>query len=295
MKYTTHNVSIHALLAECDHHPVGCLPPVQGFNPRTPCGVRPAQSSTGKKAARFQSTHSLRSATWKSGAHPDMIPFQSTHSLRSATNKPKAKTIINLFQSTHSLRSATVRTDDHEVGRVGFNPRTPCGVRLGDEIEEALWNWFQSTHSLRSATFALGAPPANGEVSIHALLAECDRSGSLSPYKAIRFNPRTPCGVRQSASNTRIVPTSFQSTHSLRSATVYWPPDAGADTVSIHALLAECDNIWTTQARRIFSFNPRTPCGVRQVLLHLSTTCRKFQSTHSLRSATGRLRRTTPF
>ena len=77
-----------------------------------------------------------------------------------------------------------------------FNPRTPCGVRqTGGEIT---WTrcWFQSTHSLRSATPLLAlSVPSQGfqsthslrsatnladidtylrEVSIHALLAECD-------------------------------------------------------------------------------------------------------------------------
>ena len=39
-------------------------------------------------------------------------------------------------------------------------------------------NWFQSTHSLRSATYALAAIAENAIVSIHALLAECDKVGN---------------------------------------------------------------------------------------------------------------------
>ena len=56
----------------------------------------------------------------------------------------------------------------------------------------------------------------------------------------------------------------FQSTHSLRSATPCEPCNA------VH----------------VFSFNPRTPCGVRQCATGRPPSCRKFQSTHSLRSAT---------
>ena len=170
---------------------------------------------------------------------------------------------------------------------------------------------FQSTHSLRSATENPEAIESLIKVSIHALLAECDgnvptfynfvkskfqsthslRSATyveklMYPYLD-GFNPRTPCGVRP---RYLLVTLSYKlvSIHALlaecdtmlkSSCTHIW-------TVSIHALLAECDrNRFSTSLCR-GSFNPRTPCGVRQVLLHLSTTCRKFQSTHSLRSAT---------
>ena len=125
-----------------------------------------------------------------------------------------------------------------------FNPRTPCGVRL---------------HVRRQW-------PVGQQVSIHALLAECDtslynhfqsiqtfqsthslRSATKKPGQRIRaapgFNPRTPCGVRQYV---KIIP----------------------DQTS--------------------SFNPRTPCGVRHFFMRfLPSLFRRFQSTHSLRSATG--------
>ena len=79
-------VSIHALLAECDlfcgqscavsdgfnpRTPCGvrraCASShcshATGFNPRTPCGVRPQDCPPHKLTRLFQSTHSLRSAT----------------------------------------------------------------------------------------------------------------------------------------------------------------------------------------------------------------------------------------
>ena len=167
---------------------------------------------------------------------------------------------------------------------------------------------FQSTHSLRSATAVLTMPHFFCPVSIHALLAECDVTSSRQSIArrgfnprtpcGVRldslvsggaggcFNPRTPCGVRQSASNTRTARISFQSTHSLRSATA-WRALARAieefqsthslrsatrrprhglarATVSIHALLAECDSIQARILVKVRGFNPRTPCGVRR-------------------------------
>ncbi len=141
-------------------------------------------------------------------------------------------------------------------------------------------------HSARSATGGKPQITITIQVSIHAFLAECDtgHAGAASPLPG--FNPRTPYGVRPSWSSSRLSATPFQSTHSLRSATVssaggvlnsqfqsthslrsatgQTSIDAQSVSVSIHALLAECD------LRAGFFRTARV----------------MFQSTHSLRSAT---------
>ena len=134
----------------------------------------------------------------------------------------------------------------------------------------------------------------------------------VTPQRAQRprgFNPRTPCGVRQSSAGKGRESTRFQSTHSLRSATTGLPCDKADNIVSIHALLAECDLFRPPLLSHARCFNPRTPCGVRlfrpPLLSHArcfnprtpcgvrrqKATCPRcrawFQSTHSLRSATG--------
>ena len=146
-------VSIHALLVECDRGRQSALFRVCGFNPRTPCGVR--RSFSGLKCA----------------------------------------------------------------GISGFNPRTPCGVRRAGRSGTCGNTRFQSTHSLWSATanatrvlLAYGVSIhallvecdtqwmlwlRDHPVSIHALLVECDRQRPLLRKRKTRFNPRTPCGVRQ--------------------------------------------------------------------------------------------------
>ena len=122
---------------------------------------------------------------------------------------------------------------------------------------------FQSTHSLRSATSELVALNKSDTISIHALLAECDQDRNatqettkisihallaecdqsrLSAINAdAHFNPRTPCGVRPASSSIDRPLTSFQSTHSLRSATSDFFSRDPRISISIHALLAECD------------------------------------------------------
>ena len=79
-------VSIHALLAECDSGAIVAVRCIPGFNPRTPCGVRPGGGGTSPATKMFQSTHSLRSATFPMVDGQIIGRFQSTHSLRSATS-----------------------------------------------------------------------------------------------------------------------------------------------------------------------------------------------------------------
>ena len=220
MRLTPTQVSIHALLAECD------LP----------------RSQTWQNCARFQSTHSLRSAT-----HDRVIMFDKE------------------AVSIHALLAECDSGCFHVRGQPeGFNPRTPCGVRRGALQAYCAFAWFQSTHSLRSATgettsksiaetrfnprtpCGVRLPVKGGEyiinvVSIHALLAECDKLSGFAGIQPASFNPRTPCGVRPGNSPPTVRKKGFQSTHSLRSAT----------NLSIHL------------CRRRGCFNPRTPCGVR--------------------------------
>ena len=124
-----------------------------------------------------------------------------------------------------------------------------------------------------------------GEVSIHALLAECDQFNIIF-YKLQEVSIHAllaECdSIKRPVLNLCLT---FQSTHSLRSATptaswlgyirqvsihallaecdlvlMFFPKDK---RVSIHALLAECDRHWLIPGLRIPGFNPRTPCGVR--------------------------------
>ena len=145
------------------------------------------------------------------------------------------------FQSTHSLRSATFLFEFELREEKSFNPRTPCGVRRLRAHTRRLHFTFQSTHSLRSATGAVDVHSPDYYVSIHALLAECDLCGGQACAVSDGFNPRTPCGVRHRSNILTTNNRKFQSTHSLRSATGCCCPCPPSYTVSIHALLAECD------------------------------------------------------
>ena len=150
---------------------------------------------------RFQSTHSMRSATKPQFLNlPILIPFQSTHSMRSAT-KGEFRWSWTMEISIHALHA---ECDMQEAGR------------------HAQLERFQSTHSMRSATMIHD----NGgvtyyNISIHALHAECDPSTTETWAGWHYFNPRTPCGVRLVCGYVQyLYKQVFQSTHSMRSATL---------------------------------------------------------------------------
>ena len=109
------SVSIHALLAECDSTWFPGRFSRERFNPRTPCGVRPYAMPIFVSTRRFQSTHSLRSATRQRRPRGRMAPV-SIHALLAECD------------CLHALMVASGKS---------FNPRTPCGVRLfgGDELQ----------------------------------------------------------------------------------------------------------------------------------------------------------------
>ena len=144
-------VSIHALLAECDSIFEPDSIKFYGFNPRTPCGVRPINIFF---ICNLVSIHAL---------------LAECDGTLSALNSDKTVSIHAL------LAECDVPVPGFQFNLDGFNPRTPCGVRLSSNPRWSSSWMFQSTHSLRSATEP--ASPASGHavVSIHALLAECDR------------------------------------------------------------------------------------------------------------------------
>ena len=278
------------------------------FNPRTPCGVRHQSNASTPPQYGFQSTHSLWSATLATSIYTENNWFQSTHSLWSATDRGAWGDEFQHVSIHALLVECDTTTPIIKILIHSFNPRTPCGVRLllqesyslplMFQSTHSLWSatylaifkkkgmMFQSTHSLWSATEADRFKDFLPEVSIHALLVECDSPPGTVVSCTPRFNPRTPCGVRLSPlCSRRRPPHRFQSTHSLWSATLpFWTtnpsmmfqsthslwsatpdrsPHGFRGRVSIHALLVECD---MTDCRKKYeknSFNPRTPCGVR--------------------------------
>ena len=193
----------------------------------------------------FQSSRSLRTATGvEQKAQTEQKQFQSSRSLRTATqNQQRRRCHSWQFQSSRSLRTAT---RDFQL--------------LMKRIRK-----FQSSRSLRTATVRASAPTGALPISILAVLA--DRDFVCKAIKIIirYFNPRGPCGPRPGSSFFPVGVMTFQSSRSLRTATLLPPPEIAVPPgISILAVLADRDVISTITGFFIFDFNPRGPCGPRR-------------------------------
>ena len=144
-------ISIHALLAESDHHKMRyCLLrwiSIHALLAESDAALAELMQTRGG----FLSTLSLRRATLYTDSVPPASRFLSTLSLRRATARDIILPHILLFLSTLSLRRAT-------SGRLNLS-----GIQI-----------FLSTLSLRRATIFPPLDTSSVRISIHALLAESD-------------------------------------------------------------------------------------------------------------------------
>ena len=169
-----------------------------------------------------------------------------------------------VFLSTLSLRRATHFKCWHTKQRLYFYPRSPCGERRRG--------------STKSSYIII--------ISIHALLAESDalvRSGDADTRD---FYPRSPCGERRGQNAC------------VRDYEYFYPRSPCGErplgcgwkcfpfVISIHALLAESDDLCSTLIHELRDFYPRSPCGERPEADAPKTPKQGFLSTLSLRRAT---------
>ena len=239
------------------------------------------------------------------------VTFQSTHPLRGATGERRICANALTISIHAPLAGCDYRRGVLKADIVNFNPRTPCGVRLGFALAMINTLPFQSTHPLRGATHktVFAELPNISAISIHAPLAGCDKEKKDDKRRKYYFNPRTPCGVRLEKTLLLTIVPKFQSTHPLRGATQDINDRLLYFNISIHAPLAGCDQNDKEDFSLYNDFNPRTPCGVRpgscficRVIFAISIHAplagcdiehvlqrlhpKIFQSTHPLRGAT---------
>ena len=169
------------------------------FYPRSPCGERQLRypSRPGKINFYPRSPCGERLYTDLNSSYGALI---SIHALLAESDYKRtvSLTVFFRFLSTLSLRRATLTNVVSSTGTIDFYPRSPCGERH------------------RSGPY----PGQRLPISIHALLAESDLSGS----------PRRTGRQR------------FLSTLSLRRATQVARIGVNKRRISIHALLAESDS-----------------------------------------------------
>ena len=125
----------------------------------------------------------------------------------------------------------------------------------------------------------------NGRISIHAPRVGSDPKVREDPRDQRNFNPRSPCGERQTSGESRWSQPIFQSTLPVWGATAdpnmeakspeisIHAPRVGSDTaasspsgcqtISIHAPRVGSDGGYARSASHPGDFNPRSPCGER--------------------------------
>ena len=235
----------------------------QGFNPRAPCGARRVPMNSGSCRMQFQSTRPMRGATG--------VGRGRRYSCRVSIHAPHAGR--DWLVCHWSRRTAS------------FNPRAPCGARLGSFPAPPIALSFQSTRPMRGATAACSPLPS-------AILFQSTRPmrGATKhlrhPWRVMRsFNPRAPCGARPLAlvrisADTRFNPRApcgaRRENANRRQAQEGFNPRApcGARRRSLDSVAGAK------------SFNPRAPCGARLMVRGRPPPCFPFQSTRPMRGAT---------
>ena len=144
------------------------------FNPRSPCGERLTSLYTAKPLFQFQSTLPVWGAT---------TPRKTSRRWRNISiHAPRVGS--DHFRCWYCLKS------------IHFNPRSPCGERLGMVDSLGLGNIFQSTLPVWGATVAYPYTQRAFKISIHAPRVGSDRVSEYISVSRSDFNPRSPCGER---------------------------------------------------------------------------------------------------
>ena len=125
-------ISIRAPLAGSDNAEAEPVVLYKDFNPRSPCGERPAPAVV---AARLGVISIRAPLTGSDSGQSDL--FMTT----------------SVFQSALPLRGATLTAKKRQSTR-HFNPRSPCGERLIEAMRSTYNKIFQSALPLRGATLS---------------------------------------------------------------------------------------------------------------------------------------------
>ncbi len=145
-----------------------------------------------------------------------------------------------------------------------FNPRSPCGERLAISAHKQDTLLFQPTLPMRGATKHSLKQQQARYISTHAPHAGSDGSPFVAYFLRLNFNPRSPCGERQS----------------------FVKKNGFIFVISTHAPHAGSDALLMPLVQRELYFNPRSPCGERRGVPYNNNCKEVFQPTLPMRGAT---------
>ena len=261
----------------------------RNFNPRTPCGVRPAD----------------RAPPWPLGAISIHAPHAGcdVNVLSPATNEEdfNPRTPCGVRRAESGVENATGKISIHAPhagcdlpqkvpgGKRAISIHAPhAGCDYYPAINKATIYAFQSTHPMRGATlFFKFVYLSSGLFQSTHPMRGATYNKFVNTEILIHFNPRTPCGVRRCGSENNDLRKHHFNPRTpcgvRRAEEKYFQP---VIEISIHAPHAGCDRIESVCHSQKLYFNPRTPCGVRPEKFFSSFDSGLFQSTHPMRGAT---------
>ena len=190
--------------------------------------------------------------------------------MRGATSQTTDSNHDFIFQSTRPMRGATLRRTSTAMTSLDFNPRAPCGARLrlfGREM--VIYNDFNPRAPCGARLWVSPLCFWHLLISIHAPHAGRDFLRSTAIRSIWLFQSTRPMRGATSQTTDSNHDFIFQSTRPMRGATLRR----------------------TSTAMTSLDFNPRAPCGARQITLLEEICSRLFQSTRPMRGATPARRR----
>ena len=170
------------------------------FNPRSPWGERRYVLNVSFLPCKFQSTLSVRRATWEYDGQANIWSLISIHALREESDtitRPIRFTKAFNFNPRSPWGERLTHILLYTLMWQNFNPRSPWGERHYGHRLYSLTCEFQSTLSVRRATTIF----------------------YKRHLRQMYFNPRSPWGERPPLSVNILVGYWFQSTLSVRRAT----------------------------------------------------------------------------
>ena len=169
-------ISIHVPRVEDDPKYSLSEKACRDFNPRPPCGGRPALVPEDRFDATFQSTSPVWRTTEKArGPRPVDENFNP---------RPPCGGRLDDWAESNGARIISIHV-----------PRVEDDCRHGDLSSE---DWqFQSTSPVWRTTHGRRPPTAVFYISIHVPRVEDDRATPANTVWSSNFNPRPPCGGRQ--------------------------------------------------------------------------------------------------
>ena len=187
--------------------------------------------------------------------------------------------VIQLFQFTHPVWGATDPQEPEEVTTTVSIHAPRVGCDCSAMYSSSRVPRFQFTHPVWGATSCFFIFDCFGlQFQFTHPVWGATRLSRWWCTLVWSFNSRTPCGVRPITSLFHDYREMFQFTHPVWGATNTICSKCGKEYVSIHAPRVGCDSSIAFSSSAPFSFNSRTPCGVRHRCLAGASAPARFNS-----------------